>query len=442
MAIILALDIGTSKISAMGFDVQSETVLSMVAAENRADIIGLPNKKSEQNPVIIYQQCLELLYQLVDQLRDQLGEIKAIAISGQMHGVLLVNQQVEPLTNFITWCDRRAEYLTEQIDRSAWGVERSGCYLHPGYGGATLAVLAANGKIPIGATALTIADYIAAKLSGIIATEPTHAASWGIMNLKNGDWDRAIVEQLKIPQAVLPKILPSLTLLGQVLPQSKLPPQIAVYSPIGDNQASFIGTCGLDNKSLLLNLGTGGQISLFCREFSVYDELETRPLPNGGYLLVGASLCGGRSYAILKDFFKRTIACFTDQELSDADLYKTMHGLALDADLPLTVETAFAGSRLSPDKCGTISKINVDNFTPENLIKGTMSGMISELKAMLPQASDYEKVMASGNAVRKNSLVQQLISQEFGMKCEVAQNREEAAYGAAMVVAAKIQGKS
>ena len=441
MNIILSLDIGTSKIAALAFDCGNRKSAAVVSAVNQATIVGLPAGHHEQSPEIIFRQCLELLRQLMDSGKFPVEAIKAIAVSGQMHGVLLVDRNLKPLSNLITWCDQRAAELTAGLDRSGWPLEHRGCYLHPGYGGATLAVLAAENQIPSGATALTIADYVAAKLCGTAATEPTHAASWGIMNIKRNCWDMEIIERLQLSPGILPEIKSSSGVLGTAVCETGLPQNVKICSPLGDNQASFIGTCGLENASLLLNLGTGGQISLPCQDFSVHDGLETRPMPFGGFLLVGASLCGGRSYALLKDFFKDTVCEFTGKELADGELYRIMDELAQEAGTALNVDTRFAGTRLKPAQRGSIASLGVDNFTPAALTLGFMHGMVDELCEMVPpeMLNNFTKVMASGNAVRKSPLAQQLISEKLGLKCELTGSKEEAATGAALAAAKSLE---
>ncbi len=437
MNIILSLDIGTSKIAATAFDCGIRKNVAVVSAANQATVNGLPAGKHEQFPEIIFKQCLKLLQQIIESGEFSVDTVKAIAVSGQMHGVLLIDKTLKPLTNLITWCDQRACELTADIDRSNWPIERIGCYLHPGYGGATLAALAYKNQIPSGATALTIADYVVAKLSGIIATESTHAASWGIVDIRNKCWDMEIIERLQIPVEILPEIKSSSNVLGNLTCNIGLSQDTKICSPLGDNQASFIGTCGLKNDMLLLNLGTGGQISLPCKEFSVNKSLETRPMPFDGFLMVGASLCGGRSYALLKDFFMETIYRFTGKKLTDSELYRIMDNLTLETKQALTVDSRFAGTRMNPLIRGAVTSIGVDNFTPEALSLGVMQGMVKELCKMVPMEmlENFTKVMASGNAVRKSPLARNLVSMELGLTCELAKGKEEAAAGAALAAA-------
>lgn len=434
MNITLSVDVGTSKIAAIAFDGATRQSVATIAAVNSATIASLPDGKHEQEPERIFEICLELLRQLVTGGTFVPAEVRSIAVTGQMHGVLLVAPNLRPLTNLITWCDQRTAELTSSLDRSVWPIDRTGCYLHPGYGGATLAVLAHENAIPAGTKALTIADYLAAKLCGVIATDATHAASWGIMDLRRRCWDRELLDRLGIPPAVLPEIRPDLSELGRLNVDLGLPAEVTVRLPLGDNQASFIGTCGLDNDAMLLNLGTGGQISLPSPEFSRRPELETRPLPFDGYQLVGASLCGGRSYAQLKNFFKQTILAFTGHEPADSELYAEMDRLIMATEQEPVVDTRLAGTRMEPRIRGSITGIGIDNFTPAALCRGFTRGMIRELTSMIdPQMTErFRQVMVGGNAIRKNPLAQRFITEELGLPCVRTDSREEAAIGAAL----------
>jgi sedoheptulokinase len=437
VSIVLSVDIGTSKIAAIAFDRASGENLAVASVANAATVSGLGAGLHEQDPGKIYRYCLELLGRLLSSGDFAPEDVRGIAVSCQMHGVVLVDRAIEPLTNLITWCDQRSAALAAPSLRAAWPVERTGCYLHAGYGGATLAVLAAEGRIPGGAIALGIGDFLAAKLCGVIATEPTIASSWGIMDLRRGAWDDELVARLSIPGTALPEIRSGARALGPLRVDLGQAGRVPVFSPLGDNQASYIGACGLGGRSLLLNLGTGGQISMPCGEFELRSEVETRPLPLGGYLLVGSSLCGGRSYAILKDFFKLTIREFAGIELGDGELYGAMNRLAAAAPEALRVDTRFAGTRMEPLARGAIGDIGIGDLTPSGLSRGVILGMVRELTGLIPpgMARSFDRAFAGGNAVRENPLVLQLIATELGLPCEAAANREEAATGAALVAA-------
>jgi sugar (pentulose or hexulose) kinase len=301
-----------------------------------------------------------------------------------------------------------------------------------------------NGKLSEGAVALTIADYIAGCLTGVCATEATHAASWGIFNLQKGEWDSEAVDKLGIPQKVLPEVNSTAKPLGTILPaiakQLGLVTGVQVCSPVGDNQASIIGAAGFADDVMVLNLGTGGQISIPQNEYKFVETFETRPMPFEGFILVGASLCGGWSYKCLQKFIRATVMEFAGTELSDEEVYSRMNAVA--AETPkgasgISVDTRFSGTRLEPNLRGSISGIGVENFTPANLIRGFVEGMIRELADMVSAASikDFTKIIASGNAVRNNPVVSEVIESIFGLPCHISFSREEAALGAAYAAA-------
>ncbi len=428
----LALDIGTSKLAAVAVEAESERNLAVVSVPNDSTVPGLAPGRHEQDPRRIRELAWTLLAELCGQIDP--AAVTGIAFSGQMHGVVLTDGDGESRSNFITWCDQRAAELCSGLERERWPEARTGCLLHPGYGGATLALL----RPERGLRALSIADYLAAELCGVAASEPSCAASWGIFDVRCNRWDEELVAQLGLERSVLPEIRPSAGVLGRLRPEYAarfgLSRSVAVHSPVGDNQAGYLGVCGRSGDSVLLNLGTGGQISLPVREFRLHPGLETRPLPDGTFLLVGASLCGGRAYAILKDFFAETLQAFTGTRPADGELYAVMDRLATAAEQPLTVDTRFAGSRLQPELRGAVTGIGVENFTPGNLARGVAEGMVEELAAMLPPelGAGLARVCAGGNAVRKSPLLTAFVERRFGLPCVVAGRREEAAAGAAL----------
>jgi sugar (pentulose or hexulose) kinase len=368
-----------------------------------------------------------------------------------MHGVLLVNSDLQPQSNLITWRDQRTLAsdkpgpINKTVETLGADVhQRTGCRLHAGYGGATLHCLSKNNKLPEGAVALTISDYVAGYLTGVAATEATHAASWGIFNLQKGQWDSEAIDKLGIPKKVLPTVnstaKPSGTIQPAIAQQLGLGSGVQVCSPLGDNQASIIGAAGFADDVVVLNLGTGGQISIPQNEYKFVETFETRPMPFGGFILVGASLCGGWSYACLHKFIQATVREFAAAELSDEEVYKRMNTIA--AETPkgasgISVNTRFSGTRHDPNLRGSISGIGMENFTVANLARGFVEGMVAELADMASAASikDFTRIIASGNAVRNNPVVSEVIESIFGLPCHISTNREEAALGAAYTAA-------
>ncbi|MHC4113176.1 MAG: sedoheptulokinase [Planctomycetota bacterium] len=449
--VVLSLDIGTSNLCALALSCDSLGPMAICSQVNDTEIANLPADYHEQDPLRIRDLCLGLIQKLLSEKNVRENEVVGIGITGQMHGVLLVNSDLQPQSNLITWRDQRtlAGDKAGSINETGWTLdtsihERTGCRLHAGYGGATLQWLSKNNELANGTVALTIADYIAGCLTGVISTEATHAASWGIFNLQKGQWDSEAVDKLGIPKKVLPTVNSTAKPLGTIQPaiakQLGLGSGVQVCSPMGDNQASIIGAAGFADDVVVLNLGTGGQISIPQNEYKFVETFETRPMPFGGFILVGASLCGGWSYTCLQKFIQATIREFAAAELSDEEIYNRMNEIA--AETPkgasgISVDTRFSGTRHEPNLRGSISGIGVENFTVANLARGFVEGMVTELADMASMTSikDFTRIIASGNAVRSNPVVSEVIESIFGLPCHVSTNREEAALGAAYAAA-------
>ena len=445
--VVLSLDIGTSNLCALALSCDSLQPVAICSKKNDTEIANLAAGYHEQDPLRIRNLCLDLIQTLLSENNVEENEVVGIGITGQMHGVLLVNSDLQPQSNLITWRDRRTlagdkpgsiNETGRALDKTVH--ERTGCHLHAGYGGATLQWLEKNGRLPEGVVALTIADYIAGCLTGVVATEATHAASWGIFNIQKGRWDSEAVDKLGIPQKVLPAVNSTAKTLGKILPaiakQLGLGSGVQICSPVGDNQASIIGAAGFADDAMVINLGTGGQISILQNEYKFVETFETRPMPFGGFILVGASLCGGWSYACLQKFIQATVREFAGTELSDEEVYSRMNAIAAETAKGasgITVDTRFSGTRLEPGLRGSISGIGVDNFTVDNLARGFVEGMIRELADMASSAEikGLTRIIASGNAVRRNPVVLDIIKSIFDLPCYVSTNKEVAAHGAA-----------
>jgi len=452
MSIVLALDIGTTSLSALAYEPVADRVLAVRTRPNDAGIDGLPGNRHEQDPPVVRDGAFELLAGLLSDPAVDRSGVSAIALTGQMHGLALIDTAGGTITNLITWRDQRLPVAAIPSPGDAgnpglWASD-TGCALAAGYGGVTLSWLSRQGCLAEPCTALTIADYLAFSLCGVRATDSTHAASWGILNIHSRSWHPEALKGLEISPSVLPEIHDGGAPLGPLTAEAAarlgLEEHVGVHTPIGDNQASVIGAAGLDGDAVVLNLGTGGQISMPVAEFTVHEELETRPMPTRGHILVGVSLCGGDAYAHLMRFFREAVFEITGEQLPKSAIYERMNALAASGEPGadgLQVDTRFAGTRSDPSLRGTIQGIGLSNWTPGNLVRSVSEGMVRELAEQVPEGvigADIRRVVASGNGVTRNAVVRQTIEGLFSRPCEIRNEPEEAARGVAMLVGAGI----
>ena len=151
----------------------------------------------------------------------------------------------------------------------------------------------------------------------------------------------------------------------------------------------------------------------------------------------------GKAYALLEQFFRKIVKEATGQE---QPLYKVMEKMARTGrdqnserteSRKIKVETTFDGTRVNPEKSGSITQICSENFTPEDFCYGVLKGMSTELYQMYMTIQKgigikIRRMIGSGNGLRKNPVLCEIIEDMFKAELVLAECEEEAATGAAM----------
>ncbi|EET61936.1 carbohydrate kinase, FGGY family protein [Marvinbryantia formatexigens DSM 14469] len=489
---VIGIDIGTTTISGVVLDREADTVLAARTVENGSFMETGRSWERLQDVAVIVRKATLLLEELLEQHPDA----AAIGLTGQMHGILYTDDAGRCISPLYTWQDGRGGLPTENtgadgragapeniradcgtsaeedagadgragVPENTWAdcetgaVEKTGAgapevprlaqretlaeevfretgiEIAAGYGLLTHLYNQRHGEVPDGAARLcTIADYFAMVLTGrrYPLMHVSNAASLGFFDCGRLCFARRALRRFGIDEKLLPEVTADFAVTGYYK-------GIPVCAALGDNQAGFLGSVGFRKNVLLVNMGTGGQISMMTDRYIKIPDIETRPLDSGRYLLVGASLCGGRAYAILEAFFRMYAGALTGEE---APQYETMERLARSGGTgTLEVSTLFAGTRTQPGLRGSITNICEDNFTPAELIRGVMKGMAAELYEMYRKieestGSRAELLVASGNGLRKNALLRETFSEMFRAEICLARFEEEAACGAALSAA-------
>lgn len=425
----LGIDIGTSSICGIVYNTVSKDIVS-IAKINNTDMLSCNvwEKVQDANAIV------DIVLDLIQELRIQYPDIKGIGLSGQMHGILYVNAEGEAVSPLYTWQDMRGSLLYKDgMSYAAYLSKQTGFPLSTGFGLVTHYYNKVNSLVPQNAVKLcTIMDYTAIRLTG--KCEPlvdcSNAASLGFFDKEKLAFDKDALWNVGIDSSILPEIGKAFSRVGHY-------ENISVYTAIGDNQASFLGSIRDIRHSIHITVGTSSQISVYSEDYVNVPLLDTRPLPGGGYILVGAALCGGCSFSLLKKFFSETIKLYTGEEMDDTDLYKIMVSVPYKEvqEDDIRVETLFGGTRSHPEKRGKIMNISCLNWHPENLIRGFLEGMSQELYdfyQLLPNSVRERKtiLVGSGNGIKRNPLLCQILEERFKCHLQVSACREEAALGA------------
>ncbi len=461
MALYIGLDIGTTTLSTVILDAQSGHLLARHTVLHGAGA-STPEEKARGRAELDLWKLRSLVTQsladIVSQIAARATEVRGIGVTGQMHGVAFLRPDATPVRTAITWEDRRAderfpgghETYLERFIALAGGPDafaRTGCLPATGYLGPTLFWLRQNGLLPPPPTrACFVPDAVVSFLTGLPPyTDPTDGGSSGIFDIVAREWDWSLIARLGLPKEILPEVRETGEQAGGLLPalarQTGLPAGIPVFVALGDNQASFLGSVREPARGLSLTVGTGSQVSALVERFRRLPGLDTRYFPGGRYLLVGAGLFGGRSYAYLRDFFRRVGTSFFGGR-GDEELYDRMTQLA--AEVPpgaegLRCSPIFTGTRLDPTVRASFTGLAPHNFTPGHLTRALLEGMAEGFhrfyEEMQPLAGERTHLVGSGNGLRRNRLLAEIVKQRFGLPLYFPALEEEAATGAALTAA-------
>ncbi|MBM3497341.1 MAG: hypothetical protein FJX74_01600, partial [Armatimonadetes bacterium] len=363
MGIYVGIDLGSTTLSGVVLDPATREVVTQETVPNEAEVTSTEDRerdRSEWDLERMVESALALIGRLASGRR-----IEAVGVTGQQHGMALLDRLGTPVSPFIGWQDRRCnEPLSDgrttvqrMLEQGGEMFRRSGCVPATGYMASTLFWLVQRGELPAKAVACFAPDHLVGRLCGKDAiTDPTLAASAGVFDVERGEWNAELVEVLGLPLGCLPEVRTPCTRAGGLSRDAAaltgLPEGTPVATPCGDNQASFAGSVGDPARSVLVNIGTGGQTSVYVEQALFVEGLDLRPFLQPGFLLVGAGLAGGRSYRMLRDFVREIgRQLFGIEDLPN--LYERLTQLAVDAPAGcdgLTCEPIFAGTRHEPDR--------------------------------------------------------------------------------------------
>lgn len=429
----VGIDIGTTTVCGVLLDAATGKVEAVKTLDNDSAFRG-EAYEDLQNPERIW----ELVGGIYRGFLSEHSDISCVGLTGQMHGVLYTDREGKAVSPLFTWQDERGnEPYPEEEGKTYAEVlsELTGYPMATGFGLTTHFYNLKNHLVPEGAASIcTIHDYMGMKLTGRKAPclSVSDGASIGCFHLEKMEYDQEALKNAGIEPEILPECVADCSLLGETAEG------IPVSTGIGDNQASVLGSVKELEGSVLVNVGTASQISTGLTRYVKAEKTELRAISRDQYILVGAGLCGGRAYAALERFFRRTAELMTGKD--PGKLYGAMDRILKERGMKgttLKVDTRFCGTRREPERRGGIANLGLENFTPEDFIMGILDGMAEELHTFYREmeklgVSRAKYLIGSGNGLRMNPWLQRIFEERFGLPMQIPVHKEEAAYGAAL----------
>lgn len=440
---IVGFDFGTTSLSAIVINLNNKKIEKELCYTTHAYLPFEDTRKKEQSLTILSG----LFYKMLDDIHTTDGiQIISYGFTGQMHGIIGLNCNNEAVTNLVTWQDKSGSIILPSGKSLLEEVQScTDEALAEGYGIITLYKWINHEKRTDIVSFCTVADYFAGQLAKAPANlmDATNAHSVGLFDIQMLNWNRSTIRKLNLEQIRFPEITSGPHIIGYMNPEAENRP---VACSIGDNQASFLGSVVNPSVSILLNAGTGTQLSCLIKkeEISIYKkyadgfETQLRPYNKDSFLLATSFINGGSVYKSLFNFFREVGSELLGMKnLDEASLWKQMEVAgqsAFEAENQLQISPLLDGQRKDLSIRGSISGLSVSNFHPGYFVAGFLNGLAEHYKTgFFPELEKRTKyICGSGNGLKRNALFRKSIEKTFGRPLYTVSYNEEAAVGAAL----------
>ena len=436
---VLGIDTSTTATKAVLVD-ESGTVVGIGSAEYRFDA---PQPLwSEQEPALWWDGTVGAIRSALRSTGVEPGSIEAIGLTGQMHGLVLLDEADRVLRPAILWNDQRTAHACEEI-REAVGFER----LVEITGNDAVTGLTAPKLVWVrdhepdvwrrAAHVLLPKDYVRLELTGEHALDKADGAGTLLFDLAARDWSREVLDALRIPREWLPPTHEGPVVTGGVTERAASATGLRAGTPVvaggGDQSANGVGVGAVAPGTVALSLGTSGVI--FAATAAPLYEPRGRvhafchALPERWHLMsvmlsAGGSLRWFRDTFAPGEPFDELVATAAGVQAGSEGLYflPYLSGERSPHPDPLA-RGAFAGLNLAHTRTHMLRAVL------EGVAFGLRDGLDLMVAAGMPAPS---QVRASGGGIA-SSLWRQILADVLEAELATVTTTEGAAYGAALL---------
>lgn len=443
--ITLGLDSGTQSTKCLALDIESGELLAQASAGHEL-IDDLPPGHAEQHPADWIAALDETVRSCLGQLGERKGDIRGIGVSGQQHGLVVLDADDRPVRPAKLWCDTSTAEQCRQFEEKFGGteglIERAGNAVLPGYTAPKILWLKQNEPENFARTESVLLphDYLNFHLTGAKRMEYGDASGTGLLDVRARAWDEELVrfvdERL---QDMLPELGSSRAVHGplrsELAERWGLDPaqadRIAISAGGGDNMMGAIGTGNISPGTVTASLGTSGTLYA-CADDPVVD-------PRGEV----AAFCDSTDrWLPLVCTMNVTVVTEQVRKLFGWDLAelesqveKAPPGAGGIAFLPY-----LNGERTPnlPGGSGVLHGLTTGNLDPARLARAAMEGATLGLAYGLGRFSDLglepEEIRLTGGG-SQSAAWRQIAADVFGTPVVCLASAEGAALGAALQAA-------
>lgn len=305
MSVFLGIDIGTSGTKTLAMRESGE----IIAEASHSYSWDTPQPLwSEQDPELWWRGTVATVQAVVKKAKLKPADVKAIGLSGQMHGSVFLDKEQRVVRKALLWNDQRTHAECAEIESRAGGRKKlSQLVANPALTGFTapkILWLRNNEPKNFARTrhVLLPKDEVRRRLTGELATDVSDASGMLLLDVAKRTWSKKLLEKLELDPAMFARCYESEQVTGQLLPavakELGLSTDCKVVAGAGDCAANAVGTGVVNRGVLSTSIGTSGVM------FVHSDEMQVDPAGrlhtfchavNGKWHMMGVTLSAGGS---------------------------------------------------------------------------------------------------------------------------------------------------
>lgn len=437
----------------LGID-SSTTATKAILIDDAGSVIGVASSTygyetpkplwSEQQPMLWWTGTVNSIRQVLAETGIDPTAVSAIGLTGQMHGLVLLDAVGDVLRPAILWNDQRTGAECDEI-RTIIGQQRlidiTGNDALTGFTAPKIVWVKNHEPEIYGRIAhiLLPKDYVRYHLTGEFATDKAGGSGTQLFNVAQRNWSDEVVTALGIDRAWLPQTFEGTAVTGTLTPAAAkvtgLPASIPVVGGGGDQAANAVGTGAVVDGVVALSLGTSGVVFVSSDEPVVEPDGRLHAFCHaapGKWHLMGVMLSAAGSLR----WFRDTAAPGTEfSDLVDA-AGKVPAGCDGLFFLPyLTGERTPHPDPLARGAFVGLTVRHTRNHLTRAVLEGVAYGLRDSFELMKAAGiTRINQVRISGGGA-KSALWRQILADVFQAELVTVNTAEGAAYGAALLAA-------
>ena len=431
----IGVDLGTSAVKLLLME-GSGKIEKIVSKEYP---ISFPHPGwSEQNPEDWWNAVVEGIRELTADC--DASQVAGISFGGQMHGLVILDENDEVIRPAILWNDGRTakevDYLNNVVGKDKLS-EYTANIAFAGFTAPKLLWVRENEPENFSRIAKIMLpkDYIAYKLTGVHCTDVSDASGMLLLDVKNRCWSDEMIEICHIRKDQLAQIFESYEVVGTLCPEIAgllgLPESCRVAAGAGDNAAAAVGTGTVGDGMCNISLGTSGTIFISSKHFGVEanNALHAFGHADGYYHLMGCML----SAASCNKWWM-------DDIIGTKDYGKEQESIRTLGENHVFFLPYLMGERSphnDPDARGTFIGLTMDS-TRGDMTQAVLEGVAFALRDSFEVAKSLgihiERTKICGGGA-KSPLWCKIMANVLGIKVDLLESEEGPAMGGAMLAA-------